>query len=146
MTKIIAKPHLFFFGLTLSFIILGIINSTESIDFNIGDSYYVFTINFWFYLSAIYFTLIGFNYFSIIWAEKQPKKWLTIFHILLQLLSLFLLITKHNWNWIGKQYPKELTLINDNSQVIIAISIVLFFLSIFIHLINFFVTLFLKKN
>ncbi|AUC84533.1 hypothetical protein CW731_04110 [Polaribacter sp. ALD11] len=146
MKKIITKPHLFFFGLTLSFIILGFINRNESLDFNIGDTYYIFTVDFWFYISAIFFTLIGFNYFSLIWAEKPPKKWLTILHLSLQMLSLLLLMTKHHWNWVGKQYPKELSLLNDNSEMVIFISFVLFMASILIHLINFFVPLFLKKN
>ncbi|TXD45929.1 hypothetical protein [Polaribacter sp. IC073] len=146
MSKIIAKPHLFFFALALSFVILGFINRELSIDFNIGDVYYDFTVDFWFYISAIYFTLVGFNYLSLIWADKPPKKGLTILHVLLQILALFLLMTKHRWNWLGAQYPAEFNLLNDHSETVIFISIILFISSILIHLLNFFVPLFLKKN
>ncbi|QOD61164.1 hypothetical protein H9I45_01590 [Polaribacter haliotis] len=145
MKTIIAKPHLFFFGLTMSFFILGFLNREIPFDINIHATYYVSTLNFWFYISAVFFALIGFNYFSLAWAEKPPKKWLTITHISLQILSLLLLLTKENWNWIGKENSQKLSIFSDNDQLIIAISISIFIFSIFIHLINFFTSLFLKK-
>ncbi len=146
LKRIITKPHLFFFGLAVSFIVLGIINRDTSFDLNIGDTYFVSTIDFWFYFSAIFFTLIGLNYFSLVWAEKPPKKWLTITHIIFQILSLLFLMTKHHWNWFGSQNQRELDLLNKNSETVFIISIVLFIASIFIHLLNFFVPLFLKKK
>ncbi|QTE23498.1 hypothetical protein [Polaribacter cellanae] len=146
MKNIIAKPHLFFFGLTISFFILGFLNREITIDINIYATYYVTTIDFWFYISAVFFFLIGFNYFSLAWAEKTPKKWLTITHISLQTISLLLLLTKQNWNWIGKENLQELPIFNNNAQLIIAISISIFIFSVFIHLVNFFTSLFLKKT
>ncbi|QTD37827.1 hypothetical protein JL193_00500 [Polaribacter batillariae] len=146
MKNIIAKPHLFFFGLTVAFIILGFINRKTTIDINIYATYYVTTIDFWFYLSAIFFALMGLNYFSLFWAEKPPKKSLTIAHISLQIFSLLLLLTKQNWSWIAKkQYPEQLQALYNNSQLIMAISIGIFIFSVFIHLVNFFTNLFLKK-
>ena len=90
--------------------------------------------------------MIGFNYFSLDWAGKTPKKALTILHIILQIIALFLLMTKQRWNWLGTQYPAELNLLNDHSETVIYISMMFFMSSIFIHLLNFFVPLFLKKN
>lgn len=145
MKKIIAKPHLFFFGLSISFIILGIIHINENLDINIGDTYYAVGLSFWFSISATFFALLALNYFSLHWAEKTPNKWLTTIHLLLQILSLLLLMTKHRWNWIGNQYPKELNYVNDNSQTVLGFAIILFIISILVHLIIFFTSLFLKK-
>ncbi len=145
MKKIIAKPHLFFFGLCISFTILGIINKGAFLDINIGDTFYVVGLHFWFYISAIFFALIGLNYFSLHWAEKTPNMWLTLSHLLLQSISLLLLLTKHHWNWVGNNYPKELNLVNNNSETVLGIAIILFIISILVHLIIFFTSLFLKK-
>lgn len=144
--KIIAKPQLFFFGLTFAFLILGFINRHEELPINVGDIYYVLSLDIWFYLSAVFYTLIGFNYVILVWSEKQPKKWLSILHMILQIGSLVLLMTKNNWSWLGKQYPIALNILNDNSETVAFIATLLFFTSIFVHLINFFTTLFLKKN
>ncbi len=145
MRNVIAKPHLFFFGLSLAFIILGFINKHHDLNINIGDIYYSFTIDYWFYISSIYFILIGINYYTLIWTEKPPKKWFTISHLFLQILSLFMLMTKNNYNWIKLHSSEKILLSNDNSSTVILIAILLFVLSILIHMLNFFISLFLKK-
>ncbi|WP_299665609.1 hypothetical protein [uncultured Polaribacter sp.] len=143
--KIIAKPHLFFFGLVPIFILIAFLSGDETIDINIHATYFIIT-NYHLYLfSAVFFAMIGINYFSLDWTEKPPNKWLTSIHILLQLIALFLLLTKHLWNWIGNQSYEGIQMINDNSNIVIFFSILIFFLSVFFHLINFFTSLFLKK-
>lgn len=144
MKKLIDKPHLFFFGLIPVFIIIALFKGNKPIDLNIQNIYFVIEMSHWYYFSAVFFGLIGLNYFSLIWANKPPKKWLTITHLFLQIFSLILFFTIHNWNWIGKQYPSELNILNDNSNTVLFISLLVFILSAFIHLVNFFTSLLLK--
>ena len=88
MKKIIRKPHLFFFGLIPVFLIIGFINRNIPIDINISFIYYLINVDFWCYVSAVYFGLIGINYLSLNIIKKEPKKGLTITHLVLQILCL----------------------------------------------------------
>lgn len=142
MKKILTKPHIFFFGLALFFIVIIFINGKSTI--NISYLYYDIEVKTFCLFSSLFFGLIGFNYFSIILANKQPKKWLTITHIVLQTIALvpfiYLLITAKN-----SSEPN----LNQDLEFIIAlnfIGFILFLLASFIHLINFFVSLFLKRE
>jgi hypothetical protein len=79
MKKIIAKPHLFFFGLAIVFMLLGIfINPNKVVDINLNALYVVISYTDWCYFSTLFFCLIGLNYFSLYWANRPPKKYLTI--------------------------------------------------------------------
>ena len=146
VNKIITKPHIFFFGLVPIFIILAFLSKDKTLDINIYDIYFVITNYHFFLFSAIFFAMLGINYFSLYWAEKTPKKWLTIGHISLQIISFLFLLTRNNWNWINSKSYSEIGIINDNSNLIIFIAFLIFLLSVFIHLINFFTSLFLKKQ
>lgn len=90
--------------------------------------------------------MIAINYFALQWAEKPPKKGLTIIHITLQTVAILLIHTNNNWNWIGQQSDSKIQLLNDNSNIVIALSILIFLLSAFIHLINFLTSILLKKE
>ena len=142
MKKFINKPHLFFFGLIPVFIVIALFRGNKTIDL----TYFIIEMNHWYYFSTVFFGLIGLNYFSLVWANKPPKKWLTITHLFLQIFSLILFFTIHNWNWIGKQYSSELNILNDNSTIVLFISLLVFILSVFIHLVNFFTSLLLKTE
>ena len=144
--KIIAKPFLFFFGLIPLFIFLAFFSKDKLLDINIYDTYFVVPYFHFYLFSAIFSAMISFNYFALYWADKPPKKWLTIIHILLQLLALLLIITSNKWNWLGNQNTEEMMFINDNSNLLIVISFLIFLLSVFIHFINFLVSLLLKKS
>ncbi|MCI2227966.1 hypothetical protein MC378_02220 [Polaribacter sp. MSW13] len=146
LKKIIAKPHLFFFGLIPVFILISIFKGKYQIGFNFNDNYFITDLKFWSAISAVFFGLIGLNYFALHWANKPAKKWLTIIHISLQILAFILVLTRNNWNWIGKQYSQEASLLNDHSSFVIFVSFIIFIISIFIHLINFFTSLFLKSE
>lgn len=146
MHKIILKPYLFFFGLSIITFIAGFIFSDKSLDISIYDTYYVISYKHFCQFSAIFYLMIALNYFALNWTEKQPIKWLTIFHIFLQILSLLLLITKDNWNWIGNNSLANYNLLNDHANFLVFLSILIFILSIFIHLVNFFASLLLKRN
>ena len=86
--------------------------------------------------------MISVNYFSLHWAEKPPKKGL----IILQTIAILLILTNNCWNWIGQKTSSENQLLNDNSNIIIALSILIFLLSAFIHLINFLTNILLKSE
>jgi hypothetical protein len=147
MKKIISKPHLFFFGLIPILLVLGFLYKKETLDINISYTYYVIAYHHLSYLFAVFFGLIWLNYFSLYWVQKKPIKWMTLMHIILQVLALLFFFTKDKWNWLGKNnYPTELNMTIDYSNLILISSTFLFILSAFIHLINFFVSLISKSK
>ena len=146
MKKIIIKPHLFFFALVPIYFIIGLIKRNTPIDINISYIYYLINVDFWCYVSAVYFALIGLNYFSLSWAQKYPKKWLTILHIILQVVSslpYLYCIFKLDKN--GDLNEGKFLWIIDLESILF-FSFILFLISIFVHLINFFTSLFLKRD
>ncbi len=147
MKKIITKPHLFFFTLIPIILALGFIYKKEAIDINISYFYYVIEYQHLSYFFAIFFGLIGLNYFSLFWAQKKPSKWMTAIHILLQIIALLLFFSKNSWNWLGENdLQQELNISTDYSNLILVSSILIFIISAFIHIINFFVSLLSKSK
>lgn len=146
MKKLIAKPHLFFFGLIPLFIILGLIKGDNAISINIDYMQLNLKVSTLSYLSAIFFTLIGINYFSVVLAGKNLKKGLTVLHIVLQIVSfipffyILLTATKPEETVTNSQQILELF------SLPVFVGFLLFLSAIFIHLINFFVSLFFKKQ
>lgn len=145
MRKLIKKPHYFFFGLVPIFILIAIFKGENAVDINIHATYFVISVKHLCFISAIFFCLIGINYFSLIWMEKPPKKWLTIIHIILQVLSLIPFIY-----WLFVEASEDL---NSNYWnfyqfmiVSLLIAFILFTLSVLIHLTNFLSSIFLKKE
>lgn len=146
MKKLISKPHLFFFGLIPVSIILAMLLKDQEVLINYYDSSITAQLKYIYFLSAFFFCLLGFNYFSLHWANKTPKKGLTIIHILLQVFSFVLLITRDKWNWLHSANQTNEGLVIDNSNFILFISFLLFLLATFFHLINFFLSLFSKTK
>lgn len=146
MKKIITKPHLFFFGLVPICILFSFLTDDKTLDINIYDTYLVITYFHFHLFSATFFAMIGLNYYALHWAEKPPKKGLTTVHILLQTVAMLLILTNNNWNWIGSQTNSKIQLLNDNSNLVIVLSVLIFLLSVFIHLINFLTSILLKTE
>mgnify|MGYP005992033665 CR=1 FL=1 len=146
MKKLISKPHLFFFGLIPVAIIIALLLKNEEIVFSYYGANIVVQLKFIYYLSAFFFCLLGFNYFSLYWANKTPKKKLTIIHIILQVVSFILLITYKNWSWLSSANQTNENFMIDNSNFILFISFLFFLLATFFHLINFFLSLFSKSK
>ncbi len=147
MKKIISKPHLFFFALIPIVLIIGYLFKDDAIELNFSYTPLILSYRNLSYFFLVFFGLIGLNYFSLFWAQKKSIKWMTGTHIILQTLALLLFYTKDNWNWLGKNdYPAELNLTADYSNLILILSILVFILSAFIHLINFFVSLISKSK
>jgi len=146
LKKIISKPHLFFFGLIPVFLIIGFIKRDIPIDINISYIYYLINVDFWCYVSAVYFGLIGINYLSLNLIKKHPKKGLTITHLILQILCLIpylyvVLKLDENGYLSNNNFLNTLEINN-----VFVIAFLLFIISIVIHLINFFSSLLLKKE
>lgn len=146
MKKLITKPHLFFFAFAFTFIVLGFLKKNMYADIALFDTYFVFYADLWCFISAVFFSLIGLNYFCLIWAKKDPNIWLTILHLFLQIVSLmpfmyviFSLKSDH-------KLPTNIFLSFVNLDLALVLSFVIFLISIFIHLINFFTSLFLKTK
>ncbi|MFK8060174.1 MAG: hypothetical protein AB8B78_08805 [Polaribacter sp.] len=146
MKKIIAKPYLFFFGLVPACVILAFLFGDKALDIAIYDIYFVISYFHLYLFSAIFFAMIGINYFSLYWAEKPPKKWLTITHLVLQIIAIIIFVITNSRSWTGKPIEPGLPMINDYSNILTIISILIFILSVFFHLINFFTSLFLKTE
>lgn len=146
MKKIIQKPHLFFFGLIPIFVILGLIKRNIPIDINISYIHYLINVDFWCYITAVYFGLMGINYLSLYWAKKNPNSWLTITHITLQVICLIpYLISVFNLDETGSLLESNIPF-QDNLNSILLTAFFIFLVSILIHLINFFSSLLLKKE
>lgn len=146
MKKLITKPHLFFFGMIPVSIILALIFNNDQIIIHYYDGNFIAQLKYVYYLSAFFFSLIGFNYFSILWANKTPKKNLTIIHIVLQVISFTLLITRNCWSWLHSANQTTEGLVIDNSNFIVFMSFLIFLLATLFHLVNFFSTLLSKSK
>ena len=136
---------MFFFGLSIITFITAFIFGDKNLDISIYDTYFVFPYKSFCQFSAVFYLMIALNYFALNWIEKYPIKWLTITHLLLQILSLLLLITKDSWNWIGNNSLANY-IPNNNANFLIFLSFFTFIISIFVHLVNFFTSLLLKRN
>lgn len=146
MKKIISKPHLFFFGLVPLFIILALISRDKTIDISVHDTYFVISNYHICLFSAIFYAMIGINYFSLQWSNKPPKKWLTIVHLSLQTISLIpFLYSLLNSNSNGN-FSTNNSIGFAELHMILVISFLIFILSLLIHLINFFTSLFSKTD
>jgi len=147
MKKILSKPHVFFFALIPVVLAIGFLYREEAIELHISYAPIRLSYSDLSYFFIVFFGLVGLNYYSLHWAQKKSFKWMTGTHIVLQIISLLLLYTKDNWNWLAKHdYPSELNFTIDYSNLILILSILVFIISAFIHLINFFVSLISKSK
>jgi len=146
LKKIIQKPHLFFFWLIPIFIILGFVKRNIPIDISISYIHYLINVDFWCYITAVYFGLMGINYLSLHWVKKHPNNWLTSAHIILQITCLIpYLISIFNLDETGNLIATDIPY-QENLSSILLISFFIFLASIVIHFINFFSSLLLKGD
>lgn len=141
MKKLINKPHYFFFILAILVIISGYLNEGEVVPINF-ESYYI-NLDVWSagLFSGVFFILIAVNYFSIAITKKKPKKGLTIAHILLQIIAIVPFLYYFFTADIKRSYEEI-----DFMNAIIVLSFIVFLLACLIHIVNFLVSLLLKKE
>lgn len=140
MKKIIQKPHLFFLGIIPLIFIFGLINKDQSLNLEYFGG--VFSVSFWAItlFSCVFFLLISFNYLTLFWMGKKPKKILSLLHIAFQTLA-FACFYFYKVKFYGVQ-NEQFNQIN----VVLIISLLLFVLATMIHLINFFSSLISKSK
>lgn len=145
MNRIINKPHLLFFGLVPLFIIISFLRSDASFTLNLYDTYFVVGIPYLCYVSAAFFGLIGVNYYLLYWSKKPHRKALTSMHVIFQLISLlfyvYSMFSVSGSNDLANGYPSS---IDENG--LFAISFILFLIATILHFINFFMSLFAKRE
>ncbi|GGH01922.1 hypothetical protein GCM10011416_20890 [Polaribacter pacificus] len=148
MKKLISQPHRFFFGLVPVCIVLAFVFFKDLIEFEYYGGFIEAPLKYIYFFSALFFTLIGFNYYSVHWANKPLIKGLTRAHILLQCTALILLISRNHWTWLaGDETQNEsTTAVFGSPNFIFFMAFLIFLLATFIHLINFFISLFRKSK
>ena len=140
MKKIINKPYLFFWGLVPLCLIIAYSLKSSAIKISYYGGNFTIGYQVLFIFSTIFFALIGINYFSIKLMDKKVKKSLTLIHISIQTISLFLLF------FYIHQTIKETTNFHaDFLNTLLVVASFLFLIATFFHLINFFLSL-LSKN
>lgn len=144
MQKIVTKPQYFFFTLSILAIISACIVSENGFFVNIFSVYLVIPFKSASILASIFFLLICINYFAISWVNKKANSILTIIHIILQVLAIILIIYggfEQTTNDYNQNYFQNSSIITFTF-----LGILVFILSIFIHLVNFFTSLFSKRD
>lgn len=141
MQKLLEKPYLFFFGLVPVTLILSFLFRNKALNIAYYEGELSIKYKSIFLLMSVFFILLSLNYIALAWATKKPKKWGTIFHILLQFISLILFIV-----YAFKVNKSSSSYQTDILNIIMLLSVSLFILSIFIHFINFFVSLLMEQD
>lgn len=140
MKKFLKTPQAFFIFLSIITLIIGFIKKGNFIDLNYFMTFLKIDVWSLSVVSSVFYLLIGINYFSLILSGKKPRKILTIIHIVLQIVSIipffYIMITTNS-----SLSPESVTLNN----IILAVSFVVFILSLVIHLINFFASIFKQE-
>lgn len=141
MNKMIRKPQYFFFILAIAVLICGYVNDGKAILISV-ESYYI-NLDVWAagLFSGIFFILIGLNYFSISITNKTPKKGLTIAHILLQIIAIVPFVY-YFFTADVKRSHEEIVFMN----AVIVLAFIVFLLASLIHIVNFLISLLLKKE
>lgn len=141
MQKLITKPHLFFWGLAPIMGICALVFKDSLLRISYYNGVLDIKFRFLFLFSAIFFVLIGFNYYSLHWMKKFPRKWLSVSHIILQTLALLVLV------YYAAVIDQKSTADSvEQLNMYFFFAFVIFLLATLVHLINFFVTLALKKS
>lgn len=141
MQKTIRTPQFFFIVLAFITFIFGLLNREGSIPLAVYNSSIDLKVWSFSLITACFFILIAVNYTSLSITKKPHKKWLTIIHIVLQVIALIPLL----YFMIQSNIPKTYDGITAMNAVLM-VAFVIFLLATFIHLINFIVSLIAKKD
>ena len=130
----------------LIFVVLGFFKRNIPINISISYIHYLINVDFWCYITAIYFALIGINYLALYWIKKTPNNWLTSTHILLKIFCLTpylaaIFSIDEAGNFTNSKIPFQ-----ENSNIILISSFFIFLVSVLVHLIIFFNSLLLKRD
>lgn len=141
MKKIINRPQTFFIILAILILILGLFNKDGAIKLAVYGTY--FNLKTWSVclFSSVFFVLIAINYASLSITQKRPKRFLTILHIVLQVLALIPLIYFIFNAETNRSYEQV-----SQMNIILIAAFLLFIVATIIHLVNFIASLVAKKD
>lgn len=141
MKKFIDRPQLFFFFLALLVLVIGFLNKDSAIKLALYGTF--INLKSWSVclFSSVFFVLIAVNYASLTITNKTPKRYLTVIHIVLQLLALAPLLYFILSSESTKTY-NEVSRMN----IILILAFALFIIATIIHLVNFVASLLAKKD
>ena len=140
MKKVLRSPQIFFILLAILITIIGFFKRGTQLDFNYFLSFLLIDVWSIAIVSALFFILISINFSSLKLMSKTPKKSLTSIQVVLQIIALLPLIYYMTVATEGQE-SQSVAL----SNIILLFSFVIFILSVIIHLLNFFISLF-KEN
>ena len=141
MNKLIQRPQRFFIFLAIVILISGLVNKSAVLKIDMGG--FFFDLNLWTtcIFSTLFYLLISVNYFSLTLTKKQPKRLLTLLHIVFQAISfipfVYIVFTAKNLIDIDEIV---------RANLILLVSFFVFVIATFIHFINFFASLLSKKE
>lgn len=141
MKRFIDRPQLFFFFLALLVLVIGFLNKDSAIKLALYGTY--IDLKSWSVclFSSVFFVLIAVNYASLTITHKTPKRYLTIIHIVLQVLALVPLLYFILSSEATKSYDQV-----SQMNIILILAFALFIIATIIHLINFVASLLAKKD
>ena len=138
--KVFKNTSGFFISLSIITLILGFIKKGSLIDLSYFMTFLKVDVWSLAVVSSIFVLLVGVNYASLSFIGKETKKILTITHIILQIISIipfYYIILTTNLSL----EPELNTIYN----IVLLFSFVVFILSLVIHLINFFASIFKQE-
>jgi len=144
LQKIITKPQYFFFTLSVVAILSAFIVSDNGFSVNIFSVYLTIPFKNTTILASVFFLMISLNYYAITWANKKANTTLTFIHIILQVIAAVLIIYG-GFEQVANN-PNQNPFQSSATITFTFIGILVFILSIFIHLVNFFTSLLSKKD
>ncbi|TDT50688.1 hypothetical protein CLV90_0007 [Maribacter spongiicola] len=92
MKKITQSPHLVFWVLIPVLLLIGYIDSNETIAINIYDTYFVVTMLNLGPLLSIVCGIIGLGYWIIFFLKKKLINWLTILHAIVTIIGFLIIL------------------------------------------------------
>ena len=115
--KLIVKPYLLFLLAVPIPILYGLLNQDETVNINIGNTYYVIRQMDFSLLISVLFSIVGIGYWIMLKAKIRLSKWLTWMHVAVSLCgTLFILILS--------QLFRESTAYDFNENLTLAIHLI----------------------
>ncbi|WP_299104425.1 hypothetical protein [uncultured Tenacibaculum sp.] len=103
-------PELFFLTLSIFIFFIGLFGGDKTLDINVHDTYFVFTLYHFSILISTIFFIVSLVYYLLKKFKRKPLRFLSIIHVLLTLVSLgaiYYSIYFHTNNNLPRNYYKN---------------------------------------
>lgn len=143
--KLIRKPQRFFFGCIPIFLLIAILSGDRSISVHLFDLYFMLSIRSISLFSSYLFLLIGLDYSVLYWIERPPQKTLSALHIFLQIIVIipYLIAVYFTYKNVDLTDHPLFPFVDFNTVLLLSFTV--FLVSILVHLLNFLISIFVKK-